>query len=75
MSLSNGSLMRISPLAIAMRHRPHYKLMKAVYEDVQLTHTNEFVIDATMVYVSALVALLNNGSKWVNFSFFFEINF
>ena len=64
-SLSNGSLMRIAPLAIVMRNKPHYQLMKAVYEDVQLTHGNKVVLDASLAYTRALVTLLNNGSKQV----------
>jgi ADP-ribosylglycohydrolase len=60
-SQSNGSLMRITPLAIwCSRLEDEMDVEAAVKEDVTLTHLDETVIDAAVIYVLAIRFLLNN---------------
>uniref|UniRef100_A0A914C079 ADP-ribosylhydrolase ARH3 n=1 Tax=Acrobeloides nanus TaxID=290746 RepID=A0A914C079_9BILA len=62
-SLSNGALMRISPLAIAYRNATPKELRRLTTEDTQITHSNPVAWDASAVYVIALAALLKGRSR------------
>ncbi|KAI1707890.1 ADP-ribosylglycohydrolase domain-containing protein [Ditylenchus destructor] len=62
-SLSNGMLMRSSPLAIAFRNVPYESLRNMAHEDCQLTHSNPIVMDATAVYVGAIASLIKGKTK------------
>uniref|UniRef100_A0AC35GH58 ADP-ribosylglycohydrolase n=1 Tax=Panagrolaimus sp. PS1159 TaxID=55785 RepID=A0AC35GH58_9BILA len=67
-SLSNGSLMRISPLAIAFRNLNTKDLRELAKIDAGITHGNPIVGDAGATYCVALVALLKGKSKEEAFS-------
>ena len=62
-SLSNGSLMRQSPLAIAFRN--HSDLLEAVTKDTNLTHIHQTAIDASCIYIFALAELIKGKSPQV----------
>jgi ADP-ribosylglycohydrolase len=63
-SQSNGSLMRITPLAVwCSRLQSEEELELAVKEEVTLTHLDDTVIDAAVIYVLAIRYLLNNKGK------------
>uniref|UniRef100_A0A914PEL0 ADP-ribosylhydrolase ARH3 n=1 Tax=Panagrolaimus davidi TaxID=227884 RepID=A0A914PEL0_9BILA len=62
-SLSNGSLMRISPLAISFRNMEIKKLRELAKEDASITHCNPIALDAAATYVVALAALLKGATK------------
>uniref|UniRef100_A0A914CT77 ADP-ribosylhydrolase ARH3 n=1 Tax=Acrobeloides nanus TaxID=290746 RepID=A0A914CT77_9BILA len=62
-SLSNGSLMRISPLAIAFRNSNVEELRVLATEDAKLTHAHPVAWDAAASYVIAMAALLKGRSK------------
>uniref|UniRef100_A0A914C8F4 ADP-ribosylhydrolase ARH3 n=1 Tax=Acrobeloides nanus TaxID=290746 RepID=A0A914C8F4_9BILA len=61
-SLSNGCLMRISPLAIAYR-KDLDKLKEFAMEDAGLTHLDKVVFDAVRVYTHAIALLINGVDK------------
>lgn len=62
-SMSNGSLMRISPLALLI-HKDHSRdsIWYTAGQDAMITHSSPEVFDATKVYVNMLVDLLE-GKK------------
>jgi ADP-ribosyl-[dinitrogen reductase] hydrolase len=60
-SLSNGCLMRISPLAIAGTQWSLETLQLAAQMDCQLTNPNPVALDAVKVYVTALRTALLTG--------------
>uniref|UniRef100_A0A914DR44 ADP-ribosylhydrolase ARH3 n=1 Tax=Acrobeloides nanus TaxID=290746 RepID=A0A914DR44_9BILA len=62
-NLSNGALMRITPLAIAYRNSTYKELRKLAIEDAQITHSNPIAWDASVVYIIALVALLRGKTR------------
>jgi len=62
-SLSNGMLMRISPLAIAFRNRPYVELKQMAEEDAQLTHCHPMALEATAIYVGALASLMKGVER------------
>jgi len=64
-SLSNGCLMRISPLGALGYSLSEYKLLKYAKMDCELTNPNPIAIDAVRVYVIAIKSLLHNGSKFM----------
>ncbi|KAE9549136.1 hypothetical protein FO519_007658 [Halicephalobus sp. NKZ332] len=59
-SLSNGSLMRQSPLGIFFRNRPG--LLEAVEKDTKLTHLDQTVVDASFLYNFAIAELIKGKS-------------
>uniref|UniRef100_A0A0N5AEJ1 ADP-ribosylhydrolase ARH3 n=1 Tax=Syphacia muris TaxID=451379 RepID=A0A0N5AEJ1_9BILA len=61
-SLSNGCLMRISPLAVAVSKSSSSMLDAAVEGDCRLTHCNKICFDAVRVYCHAIGSLLNGSS-------------
>jgi len=62
-SLSNGCLMRISPLAIAGSHWPLDSLRDAAVADCRITHPNPVAHDAVAAYVTAIWYLINTGDR------------
>ena len=66
-SLSNGALMRVSPLAIKYRDDP--QLGTYARKDASITHTSDVIKNASEVYVTALAALLKGSSNEVDFNF------
>ncbi len=62
-SLSNGCLMRISPLAIAGARWQPKNLRTAAKLDCQLTNPNPIMLDAVSVYVTALQIAILTGDK------------
>ncbi|VDK31517.1 unnamed protein product [Gongylonema pulchrum] len=63
-SLSNGCLMRISPLAIFSLNAPIERVREMVHADCSLTHCEEDCVEAVFSYVMAIRELLNgkNGA-------------
>lgn len=59
-SLSNGSFMRCSPLAVYCRKLPIGDLIKVVTKDVQMTHPNEIIAQSQIFYVIFLSHLIEN---------------
>lgn len=65
-SLSNGCIMRISPLAIYGLRLSNEKLMEYVEQEVRMTHSHPLAIEMSKVYVFAIrVALENNSKKFI----------
>lgn len=64
-SLSNGCLMRISPLGAFGYSISEKRLLEYAKLDCELTNPNPVAIDATGVYVVAIKSLLENGSKFM----------
>ena len=60
-----SALMRQSPLALAFWQKSPGELRSVVELDTQLTHSNPEAAVASLAFVSALVALLKDGSKEV----------
>ena len=67
-SLSNGSLMRISPLAVFYAMHPELEkeltLKDACYQDVELTHSNPLAKDATYTFVKAIETGIKTGDRF-----------
>ncbi|OMJ75972.1 hypothetical protein SteCoe_24781 [Stentor coeruleus] len=59
-SLSNGSFMRCSPLAVYCRKLSIEDLIKVVTKDVTMTHPNEIIIQSQIFYVIFLSHLIEN---------------
>lgn len=57
-SKANGSLMRISPLAVWAASRPRDEVLRAVRADVTLSHPNPACVDAACAYVLAVASLV-----------------
>lgn len=64
-SLSNGALMRISPLALMYYDSP--ELTKFAAEDASITHVKKDVMMANEIYITALAMLLKGHSNFVFF--------
>ncbi|QKF94512.1 ADP-ribosylglycohydrolase [Fadolivirus algeromassiliense] len=65
-SLSNGCLMRISPLAIYGVRLTDEQLLQCCYEDTVMTNPNPITVDAVGVYCIALkTALLTRDKKMI----------
>ncbi len=63
-SLSNGCLMRISPLGIYGIHLSNQLLLQYAEQDCKMTNPNPIAIDAVKVYVIAIKsAIISNGNK------------
>uniref|UniRef100_A0AC34QNI3 ADP-ribosylglycohydrolase n=1 Tax=Panagrolaimus sp. JU765 TaxID=591449 RepID=A0AC34QNI3_9BILA len=60
-SLSNGHLMRQSPLAIAFRNDTAL-MLDAAEKDTRLTHLQQTAIDASAIYLLAIVGLIKGKS-------------
>eukprot|EP00826_Nyctotherus_ovalis_P043919 TRINITY_DN4689_c0_g1_i3.p2 TRINITY_DN4689_c0_g1~~TRINITY_DN4689_c0_g1_i3.p2 ORF type:complete len:110 (+),score=17.80 TRINITY_DN4689_c0_g1_i3:408-737(+) len=58
-SISNGSLMRITPLIFWARDLPDKAFASIIREDASLTHSNTTAQDATVVYSLAVKSLIN----------------
>ncbi|KAI6232196.1 putative ADP-ribosyl glycohydrolase [Aphelenchoides besseyi] len=58
-SLSNGMLMRITPLAIALHNSDLKDVFNTVAEECTLTHGNPIAIEASQFFVSVLIKLIN----------------
>jgi len=58
-SISNGSLMRITPLILWGRNLPDNEFAKIIREEASLTHSNITAQDATVVYSIAIKSLIN----------------
>ena len=65
-SLSNGSLMRVAPLAIRYFRKDKDIIRKFARDDASLTHVDDRVKNATEIYVMALCGLLRGKDKEVN---------
>ena len=59
-SLSNGCLMRITPLIFWARDLKEECFAKVIREDVILTHSNVVAQEATIVYSIAIKHLINS---------------
>ncbi len=59
-SQSNGSMMRITPLAFWARDLHDAPFAQVIREDAMLTHSNSIAQDATVVYCMAIKYLINN---------------
>lgn len=62
-SLSNGSLMRISPIAIAYGQSAPEELLEVVNQDSELTHNHELIGLASTAYALAIGSLINHGGN------------
>lgn len=62
-SLSNGTLMRISPLALLYKNYSMKKIEKIVYKECELTHPNPIIKEVSWLYVLTLIQILKNKSK------------
>ena len=62
-SLSNGTLMRISPLALLSSKISLKKLEKIVYKECELTHPNPLIKEVSWLYVLAMVQCFKNKTK------------
>ena len=59
-SQSNGCLMRIAPLPVFLRHLPREDAANAVREEVGLTHVNETIQHACVLYCLTITHLLTH---------------
>lgn len=62
-SQSNGCLMRIAPLAVFLRYLSREDASKAVREEVRLTHPNETIQLACVLYCLAIGFLITHGGN------------
>jgi ADP-ribosyl-[dinitrogen reductase] hydrolase len=62
-SLSNGSMMRISPLSIHGSCMPEEPFLRAVEADCCLTHPNPLVVDACRVYANCVRTAVITGDR------------
>jgi len=69
-SLSNGCLMRISPLAIYGLNISNTKLKSHITNNCKMTNPNEIAIDSAIVYVLSIKKAIkfNNKEKIYNFA-------
>jgi ADP-ribosylglycohydrolase len=58
--MSNGSLMRITPMAVWCQNLPTEGLEKAVIADVSMTHAKIDMFDISIAYVLAIQTLIKN---------------
>ena len=56
--MSNGSMMRITPLAVWARNLTVAELEKCILGDVGMMHTNPNMLDACTVYCIAIKTLI-----------------
>lgn len=59
-SLSNGGLMRTTPLAVYCYKLDNQHIYECTKKDVNLTHSNEVAVQAVTAYNIAIAHLLNN---------------
>jgi ADP-ribosyl-[dinitrogen reductase] hydrolase len=62
-SLSNGCLMRISPLAVLSYSLDNEDIKKCITYDCSMTNPNDICIDAVTCFVYAIKELLKSGDK------------
>ena len=62
-SLSNGSLMRITPLAVWGQNLSDEDLSKAAKEDTTLVHSNPLMSEMISIYCIAIKILIQNCDK------------
>ena len=67
-SLSNGFLMRISPLAVIGKNMDKYKLNKIIKDEISITHSNKECLIAGKFYIYLLIYILNGGEDYYNYS-------
>ena len=67
-SLSNGFLMRISPLAVIGKNMNKTKLNKIIKEEVSITHSNKECFLAAKFYIYLLIYIINGGEDYYNYS-------
>lgn len=63
-SLSNGFLMRISPLAIIGLNMKENKLNKIIKEEVSITHSNILCYYCAKLYIYMLIYIINGGKDY-----------
>lgn len=69
-SLSNGFLMRISPLAIIGKNMNKTKLNKIIKDEVSITYSNKECLLAGKFYIYLLIYILNGGEDYYNYSLY-----
>jgi ADP-ribosylglycohydrolase len=62
-SLSNGVLMRCSPLAIYLRNASKKRIIKTIHKESELTHPNPNISSSCIIYVRAIINALKGLSK------------
>ena len=62
-SMSNGALMRITPMAVWASNLGLEDFKNAIVSDVQFTHSNEMVKRAVLAYSVGIKYLLNNAAE------------
>jgi len=62
-SMSNGTLMRISPLALLYPSIPIKKVEEFCYKECELTHPSKIIADATWIYLYCIILILDNKTK------------
>lgn len=63
-SQSNGGLMRVAPLCIWCVNLGRDDLIKAVTEEIKLSHPNEITVSANIVYAYTIQHLLKNAGDY-----------
>ena len=71
-SMSNGSLMRITPLAVWARNLSTEELEKCVEADVAMMHPRQDMWDICTAYCIAIKTLVNNAEDTNRASLAFE---
>lgn len=61
--MSNGSLMRITPIAVYTCKLQADNAREAIDADVQLTHPSKAACDIIYMYCSSIHFLINNANK------------
>jgi ADP-ribosylglycohydrolase len=59
-SLSNGSLMRATPLAVYCRNLNDFQMREVVRQDVSMTHSDIIIKDAVLLYVVCISKIIND---------------
>lgn len=67
-SLSNGFLMRISPLAVLGKNMNKNKLNKIIKEEVAITHSNKECVIAGKFYIHLIIYILKGGQEYYKHS-------
>uniref|UniRef100_A0A914UWT1 ADP-ribosylhydrolase ARH3 n=1 Tax=Plectus sambesii TaxID=2011161 RepID=A0A914UWT1_9BILA len=67
-SLSNGCLMRISPIAIAAANTDTERLLDVAACNCRLTNPNDITVDGVQCYVAALKTLLDTANTELAYS-------
>jgi len=62
-SLSNGVLMRCSPLAIYLKKASDKKIKQIIRKECELTHPNPNIVSVSIIYIKAIINALKGLSK------------